>query len=159
LNATADAGDAASELVYTLTTAPAHGTLKLSGTALTAGGTFTQDDVNTRNGTYTSDATSSGPDDTDSFAFSVADAPGAAAAGTFAITVTEAAATVTTNTGLSVPEGTTATLTTAELNTTSDPGDPASELLYTLTAVPAHGTLKLSGGALAVGGTFTQADV
>ena len=41
-----DGSDPAGSLVYTLTAAPAHGTLKNNGSALSAGGTFTQDDIN-----------------------------------------------------------------------------------------------------------------
>src|SRR5207249_4746358 len=85
--------------------------------------------------------------------------PGTAATGTFTITATEAAATVTSNSGLTLGEGTTATVTSSKLAASSDPGDPASELVYTLTAAPTHGTLKLSGTALAATSTFTQADL
>src|SRR5262249_39295131 len=125
LSATADVGDPASELVYTVTTEPPHVTLKRNGVATT---TFTQDELNTGKVTYVHD----GSDNNDSFQFSVADAPGTAATGTFSITFTEAAATVNTNTGLSVAEGGTATLTSAQLSTTADVGDPASELVYTV---------------------------
>src|SRR5262249_17992007 len=90
---------------------------------------------------------------------SVADSLGPAATGTFSITFTEAAATITANTGASVAEGTTVTLTGAQLSTTTDPGDPASELVYTLTAAPTHGTLKLNPVGLGVNGTFTQYDI
>jgi len=81
-----------------VTTLPTHGTLKLSGTAVALNGTFTQDDVNTGKVTFTQD----GSDNNDSFAFSVADAPGSTATGTFAITFTEAAATVNNNSGLNL---------------------------------------------------------
>src|SRR5207302_891211 len=150
-----DATDAASEFVYTVTTAPTHGTLKLNGSTLSANSTFTQDDLNTNKVTYSH----SGTDNNDSFAFSVADAPGAAATATFNISFTEATASVSANTGLSLGEGTSATITSAKLSATGDTGDAASEFVYTVTTTPAHGTLKLSGNALAVNGTFTQDDV
>src|SRR5207249_2426184 len=146
------AGDAASELVYTVTAAPTHGTLKLSGGALAVNGTFTQNDVNTGKVTYTHD----GREDSHSCGFSVADCAGAAATGTVTITFTEATATITANTGLSVPEGTTATISGSKLAASADASDPANELVYTITAAPTHGTLKLSGVATS---TFTQDDV
>src|SRR5207253_6184463 len=68
--------------------------------------------------------------------------PGTAATGTFTITATEAAATVTSNSGLTLGEGTTATVTSSKLAASSDPGDPASELVYTLTTAPTHGTVR-----------------
>ncbi len=47
---------------------------------------------------------------------------------------------------------------TAQLQST-DLEQGAASLTYTLTAVPVHGTLSKSGATLAIGGTFTQADV
>src|SRR5207249_4381158 len=140
------------ELVYTITLVPTHGTLKRSGVGLAAGGTFTQDDINTGKVTYTHD----GSDNNDSFGVSVADSPGAAATGIFNITFSEAAATITANTGLALGEGTTVTITSGKLAATGDLSDPASELVYTVTAAPAHGTLKLNGVATT---TFTQDDI
>src|SRR5262249_38895676 len=116
---------------------------------------FSQADLNASLVTYTQDST----DTNDSFAFSVAEQSGTAATGTFSITFTEAAATVTANTGLSVGEGTTATLSSSQLAASADPGDPASELVYSVTTLPSHGTLKLNGTALASNSTFTQADI
>src|SRR5205807_2236002 len=95
----------------------------------------------------------------DSFAFSVADAPGAAVTGTFSISFTEAAASVSANTGLSLGEGTSATITSAKLSAAGDSSDAASEFVYTVTTTPTHGTLKLSSNALAINCTFTQDDV
>src|SRR5205085_1558885 len=146
LSASGDAGDAASEFVYTVTAAPAHGTLKLSGSALAVNGDRKSDEEGTNEVTYSQDGT----DNNDSFAFSVADAPGTAATGTFNITFTEAAASVGANTGLSLGENTSATITSARLSASGDAGDAASEFVYTVTTAPAHGTLKLSGSALAV---------
>src|SRR5262249_25520877 len=129
LTAAGDASDPASEFVYTITAAPTHGTLKLNGNALTVNGTFTQDDINNSKVTYTHDGT----DNNDSFNFSVADSPGAAATGTFALNFPEAPAPITANTGLTLGEGTTATLTGSMLNAVADAVDPPSELVYTIT--------------------------
>jgi len=122
-----------------VTTLATHGTLKLSGTAVALNGTFTQDDVNTGKVTYSHDNSNNN----DSFNFSVADSPGSAATGTFGIATNEAAATIDTNTGLSVGEGTTASLSSSQLSASGDNSDPPSELVYTVTNAPTHGTLKL----------------
>jgi len=62
------------------------------------------------------------------------------------------------NTGLTVVEGAAANITPAQL-AAADNDNPAAELVFTLTAAPAHGTLSLGGAALTAGGSFTQADV
>ena len=62
------------------------------------------------------------------------------------------------NAGLSLNEGATATVTTAMLQV-SDADNSGLQLTYTLTSVPAHGTLALSGSTLAAGASFTQNDV
>jgi len=155
LSASADASDPASELVYTVTTLPTHGTLKLSGTAVALNGTFTQNDVNTGKVTFTQD----GSDNKRQFRLLGGDAPGSAATGTFSITFTEAAATVGTNTGLSLGEGTTASVTSSKLSASADASDPASELVYTVTTLATHGHLETQRHRGGTHGTFTQDDV
>ena len=84
--ASSDAEQGAAALTYTLTTAPAHGALRLNGSALALNGTFTQDDINNNRVTYLNngDETTS-----DSFGFSLSDGQGGTVSGrTFAITVT-----------------------------------------------------------------------
>ncbi len=66
---------------------------------------------------------------------------------------------VATNTGLTVDEGDIGTTITRAMLETTDVDNTAAELIYTLTAVPATGTLRLNGAVLAVSGTFTQADI
>ncbi|MEZ6087262.1 MAG: cadherin-like domain-containing protein [Pirellulaceae bacterium] len=64
-----------------------------------------------------------------------------------------------TNTGATVAEGSSGnTITTAMLETT-DVDNADSELVYTVTSVPANGTLRLSGSVRGLGSTFTQADI
>ena len=65
---------------------------------------------------------------------------------------------ITTNNGLSVTEGGTVTAMTADLEAT-DADNNAMQLTFTLTTVPAGGTLRRDGAPLGTGGTFTQADV
>lgn len=66
---------------------------------------------------------------------------------------------LTVNQGLTVTEGSSNNLIgTAQLQTTDADHGP-SELVYTVTALPAFGNLRLNGVNLAVGATFTQADI
>ncbi|MBD3343680.1 MAG: hypothetical protein GF401_01305, partial [Chitinivibrionales bacterium] len=75
-----DNDNTADELTFTMLKAPLHGTLKLSGTALDAGGTFTQEDIDSSLLTYQHNKGSSGT--TDSLTFSVRDKSGATIAET-----------------------------------------------------------------------------
>lgn len=59
---------------------------------------------------------------------------------------------------LSATEGQSATLTSAIL-LASDVDNSASQLVYTVSALPMRGALALNGTPLLLGGTFTQADV
>jgi hypothetical protein len=65
-------------------------------------------------------------------------------------------ATLLQNNVLTVPQGLSATVTAAHLQAQ---GSPANGIVFTLLALPANGTLLLNGSALALGGTFTQADI
>ncbi|WP_119680974.1 DUF4347 domain-containing protein [Indioceanicola profundi] len=66
--------------------------------------------------------------------------------------------TIPVNAGLTLAEGGTATIGAALLSA-NDLQDSTPTLTYTLAAVPANGTLSLNGTTLAVGATFTQADI
>jgi VCBS repeat-containing protein len=151
-----DADNAAAQLTYTLGTEPA-GLLKLSGTTLTSGGTFTQADINAGLVTYTAPASGT----TDSFTFTLSDgAGGTIGSTTVSITLTSGntSPTVAVNTGLPLNEGATATIANANLQVT-DSEQGAVSLTYTLDAVPGRGLLKKSGTTLNVNDTFTQADI
>lgn len=63
-----------------------------------------------------------------------------------------------TQTQLTVEQGTTETVSTTFLQATSE-GSEAADMVFTLTALPEHGTLMLDGVALGLGDTFTQADI
>ncbi|MBW4497870.1 MAG: VCBS repeat-containing protein, partial [Oscillatoria princeps RMCB-10] len=66
---------------------------------------------------------------------------------------------IATNAGLTVAEGASAQTIASTALQVTDTEQSAAQLTYTLTAVPANGTLYLSGTAVAVNGTFTQADI
>jgi hypothetical protein len=65
---------------------------------------------------------------------------------------------VTSNTGLSLDEGATATITDTNLSF-SDDSSSDENITYTLTTLPVNGTLKLNGTGLSLNDTFTQADI
>jgi hypothetical protein len=151
------ATDPPTELVYTVTVAPAHGTLLLNGTALSVGNTFTQDDVQKGRLTYAQDGNDAAGD---SVGFTLVDGTSAASvSGTLNIIIGDLPTPVT-NTGMALPEGQSGTITSAMLLYSDDTAtDPATDLIYTVSTVPAHGTLTVSGKRLVAGNTFTQDDI
>ena len=64
-----------------------------------------------------------------------------------------------TNTGTTVSEGSTGTVITTAMLHTTDVDNTDAQLVYTVDAVPTNGTLRLSGTALGLNDTFTQADI
>ncbi len=62
------------------------------------------------------------------------------------------------NSGLAVDQGRDVTVTSADLEV-SDVDNTASQILFTMTAGPANGTLALDGVTLTEGDTFTQEDI
>ncbi|MBW4429181.1 MAG: tandem-95 repeat protein [Nostoc desertorum CM1-VF14] len=62
------------------------------------------------------------------------------------------------NQGLTLNEEGTADITTTQLQIT-DADNTAAQIIYTLTNLPIHGSLKVNGTALTVSNTFTQADI
>ena len=155
---TTDADHTATQVIYTLTTAPGNGTLKLSGATLNLSDTFTQDDINSGKVTYDHDGSAS---TSDSFDFSVDDGPGAASTGTFSITVTPQndEQVLATNIGPTVLEGSVGTTLSAAMLDTTDVDNTAAQVVYTVTVVPGNGVIKLSGTTLNLSDTFTQDDI
>lgn len=149
--AATDPDNTPAQLTYTVTAAPAHGTVRLNGNPVT---TFTQADVNAGLVSYQHDGAEAA---TDAFSFKVSDGSAATATTVFNITVTPTndPPVVATNTGLSVVQGAAVTLTPAKLSAT-DPDNTPAQLTYTVTAPPAHGSLLLNGNPAS---TFTQADI
>ena len=153
---TTDVDNAADQLIYTVTTAPANGTLYLSGVALAASHTFTQDDIDNGRITYEHDDSENL---TDSFAFSVDDGAGTASTGTFSITITPVSDNdpVADDESFTVAEGGTATQADLDAGTSLLDGDTDADLpgdTLTVTTTPvvdvSHGTLTLNAD-----GTFS----
>ena len=153
-----DADNTPVQLVFTVTTLPANGVLALSGTPLTANQTFTQADINNGLLTYAHNGSETL---SDSFAFIVSDGGSTLPSSTFNITITPVndAPTLTNNLGLTVAEGAANAVISSTRLLVSDVDSPATNIVFTVTALPANGTLARSGTPLAVNGTFTQADI
>ncbi|MBA4015842.1 MAG: hypothetical protein C0483_01505 [Pirellula sp.] len=154
---TEDVDNTAAQLVYTVTSLPSHGSLNLSGVALGANGTFTQADLDAGRVSYTHD---SSEDSADNFTFTVNDGGFTLASAMFSITITPVndAPTPGANLGLTLAEGGTAVVGGSALMT-NDVDNAAAQLIYTVTNLPSHGSLNLSGVALGANGAFTQADL
>lgn len=90
----------------------------------------------------------------------VADGAGGVDTQTITVSVTNIneAPSIAANTGLTVAEGATVTITNAEL-ASIDTEDAPAQIVYTITSGPAHGTLSRSGSAVGSGSTFTQDDI
>ncbi|MEQ1592682.1 MAG: Ig-like domain-containing protein [Thiobacillaceae bacterium] len=96
---------------------------------------------------------------TDSFVYSVND--GKSGRNTYTVSVNVAAVNdmpALTTTPLSLNQGETVVLTSASLQA-SDVDNTAAQLTFTITSVPAAGTLVLNGTPLVVSGSFTQDDI
>ncbi len=137
----------AQTLTYAVGTGPTHGTLTAFNTAT---GAYT----------YMPAQDYFGPDN---FTFTASDGAavgGTSAAATVSLTVTAVndKPVIAVNTGVTVIQGASVAITQAKLEAT-DVDNTAAQLTFTLTAAPAHGSVRLNGGDLAVNGTFTQADV
>ena len=129
-----------------------------AGTALGVSDTFTQADIDAGLVTYDHDGSETV---SDSFDFSVDDGAGTSTSGTFNITVTPVndEEVLATNTGTTVNEASTGNVITTAMLETTDVDNTAAQLIYTVTAATGNGTLRLSGTALGVSDTFTQADI
>lgn len=77
---------------------------------------------------------------------------------TVRLTLLYGAPVIASNAGSTALEGGTDIVTSAELSTT-DPDSSASAIVYTLTSLATNGTLTRNGTAIALNGTFTQADI
>ena len=121
-----------------------------------ADGSFTYDPT----GSDTLNTLGAGQSLNDTFTYTITDSENNTATATVTITVTGIAdaPVISKNTGETVGTSQTVTITNGALRTT-DADTATADLVYTLTAIPGHGTLKRNGVTLAIGNTFTQADI
>ncbi|HQU41768.1 MAG TPA: cadherin-like domain-containing protein, partial [Pirellulales bacterium] len=132
------------DIVYTLSGGPANGSLTLGGQTLAAGGTFTQDDINSGRLAYK--ATAEGAD---SFAFSLAAGGAKGPSATFVVAVSDPAVVATGGFTYSAIEGSTAASQTVA--TFTDPGGAESPTNYSATIDWGDG--NASAGAISLDST------
>jgi hypothetical protein len=153
---TTDASEPPSNISYTVTSSPANGYLQLAGNPGVSITSFTQADVNAGNVQYVRDGSAT---TSDAFAFDVSGNNGAASAsGTFNINVSPVPPGITTDTGATVNQGATVTLTNANLLAT-DGSEPPTDISYTVTSSPANGYLQFADNTGVAITSFTQADL
>ena len=153
-----DADNTTAQLRYTLSSSPNNGNLRLNGTALTLGQTFTQADIDSNRVSYRHNGSET---NSDSFIFAVSDgAGGTTGSRTFNIDITNVndAPTIVSAGPATVNEGATLNITNTLLRT-SDPDNLTSELRYTLPTVPVSGVLLLNGTTLSAGAVVTQQQI
>lgn len=144
-------------IIFTLSAAPADGILYLNGTPLAASDVFTMQDILDGLVTYQHGGNEN---PSDSLSFSVSDGTNTPVTGqTFNITVTpNADATLPVNTGAAATEGGSIVIDDTMLEAI-DADTADGNLVFTVTALPAYGTLYLNGTPLAASDTFTMQDV
>nr|CRH05300.1 protein of unknown function [Candidatus Magnetococcus massalia] len=155
-----DTADGDSLTHVKVTTLETVGALKLSGTDVALNDEIAVADINAGNLLFTPVANANG-NAYDSFGFKVKDGTAYSSAEntiTIDVTAVNDAPTLDTNTGITVDEGATITISDSEL-AVSDLEQAAANITYTVTAIPTNGELKLSGTALADNETFTQDDI
>ncbi len=155
---TTDADNSPSQLIYTVTSPTANGTLRLNGAVLSVNDTFTQSDIDAGLVTYDHDG---GETASDAFSFSVDDGQGGASGGAFSFMVTPVndEQVVAVNTGATVSEGSTGNVISTAMLQTTDADNTPGQLVYTVTGLASNGTLRLSNSVLNLNDTFTQADI
>lgn len=150
-----DPEQGSSQLTYTIGTAPARGTLKKGVVNIGAGGTFTQADIDANSITYTHNGSET---TADSFTFTVSDGQGGSIpTTTFNINVSPVNdyPVITTNAGLVCARSEVKVIGQSVLKA-DDVDNTASQLVFTVTAGPSNGTIRLNGSPTT---TFTQDDI
>ena len=151
-----DADNTNTSLRYNVTSGPANGFLALAGNPTVAITQFMQANLDAGQVIYVHDGSET---TSDNFTFSVTDNIRTTSVSTFNISVTPVNdAPVLTNTGTTVAEGGTTTITTGQLNAT-DADTAANNLVYTVTSAPSNGQLQLSTNPGVAITSFTQADL
>ena len=154
-----DSEQPATSVAYTVTGGLAYGQLELTGNPGVAVTSFTQAQIDAGEVVYIHDGSNT---TSDSFDFSVGDGQGNTLAGqSFAITITAVdnnAPTQVNNTGSTVAEGGTDTITNSELRYT-DSEQPATSVTYTITAGPANGQFELTTNPGVAVTSWSQAQI
>ena len=155
----ADVDDAATALTFTVTSSPSNGQLENTDNSGVSISNFTQQNLLDSKIRYVHDGTNT---TSDSFVFKISDDGGNELTGqTFNITVTavdDDAPTISTNTGLTLNEGATKTITIGMLEA-NDTDTDNSTLTYTITAALSNGQLENSDNPGVSISSFTQQNI
>ena len=156
LLSSSDIDNSSTALVYTITAAPAHGTLYKNSSAMGNGSTITQGELAANYLSYKHDG---GESSADSFSFRVSD-PASFVDGVFSISVNPVndPPAIAVNNTLTLLEGAQATITASQLSE-GDPDDSGSGLTYMVTSDVVHGALHKNGVDFGILDTFTQQDI
>lgn len=140
--------------VFEVTAGPGNGRLEINGSAVTS---FTQADLQAGRLRYVNDGSET---TSDSFSFRISDGSAASAVTNFNINVTpvDDAPVASVNTGVTLDEGGTAAITSAQLSVRDVDTSPEN-ITYTVTSGPANGRLEFTDNAGTAITSFTQADV
>lgn len=147
-------GIPAAQIVYTITTPPNIGGLLLQGATLTQGNQFTQEQVDRGEISYQNDL--DGEQDQCELAIAADGVAGSQVSVSFTINHPP---TLVHDHAISISPGAAPSVVTSFNLLATDPEQGPGQLIFSVTATPATGTIARAGQALAVGGTFTQADV
>nr|XP_020450558.1 FRAS1-related extracellular matrix protein 1 isoform X2 [Monopterus albus] len=153
-----DGTDKPEELVYVITSLPAHGHIEYIKHPGLAISTFSQLDIAANLVAYVHDNRGSTP--TETFQFVVSNGK-MSRNGIIEIAVEmvdRIMPTLATNKGLRVPQGSSVIL-GPDVLALSDPDTPPSTLTFVLLQPPQHGRLLLAGTTLTTGSNFTQRDI
>ncbi len=151
---TTDVDTANNALVYTVTSAPANGQIRVNGFP---SGSFTQQDINDGDVVFIHDGS---PTLSDSFDFTVSDGTTTLAADTFNITVNPINdAPEITGARAHVDAAMTTVITSADLQATDEETADPNLLVFTIMSAPVEGQLELTTNPGVAVGTFTQADI
>jgi VCBS repeat-containing protein len=152
-----DSDTADCELVYTITTASENGYIESTDNTGTSITSFTQQDINDGKIRYVHDG---GETVTDSFGFTISDGIHSVTDQTFSIVVTPVNDTpvIVNNTGLTVNEGATTTITNTMLSASDEESDD-STLEYTITTVPENGYIENTDSIGTAITSFTQQNI
>lgn len=149
-----DADGLSDTTVFEVTAGPANGRLEINGSAVSS---FTQADLQAGRVTYVNDGSEN---TSDSFSFRISDGSAASSVATFNINVrpVDDAPVAGANTGLTLDEGGSAAITSAQLST-GDVDTAPENISYTVTSGPASGRLEFTDNAGTAVTGFTQADI
>ncbi|MBW4522495.1 MAG: VCBS domain-containing protein [Scytolyngbya sp. HA4215-MV1] len=155
-----DANNPPDQVTYTLSVLPTKGILRLNGTQLTIGQTFTQADIDAGRLSYLNDGTEA---ISDKFQFTVSDGIVTTPVGpvTFNITITPVndPPVLGTIVPITVNEGAPAFVLSGVNLPVTDVDNSDNQIRYIVKTIPTRGSLLVNGVALAAGGSFTKADL